>query len=67
MLQDTDGMDAEHLDAARDMALTAARDVMCGEISRGSLSLSSCIEIRDESHTIVGRVLFRDAVTISGI
>lgn len=67
VLQDADGIDAESLDAARALALTSARDVMCGEISQGSLCLSCFIEICDDSHAMLERVMFRDAVAISGL
>lgn len=67
VLRDADGMNAENLDAARALALTSARDVMCGEISKGSLCLSCFIEIRNDTNTIIERVMFRDAVAISGL
>lgn len=66
ILLDHDGVDAEHLDAARQLAIAAARDIMCGEIGDGALCLSCYIEIR-EGEQVVDRVLFRDAVVVTGI
>ena len=67
VLADHDGMEADHLAAARDIALAAARDVMCGEIGEGALCLSCFIEIRDDQRELLDRVMFRDAVQITGL
>ena len=65
--QDRDGAEAEDLEAAREIALTAARELMCAEISTGTLCLSCFIEIRDEKNRILDRVDFQKAVQISGL
>lgn len=67
VIADQDGSEIDSLDAAREQAITAARDIMCGEISRGTLCLSCHIEIRDEAHAVLDRVPFRDAVAITGL
>lgn len=63
---DQDGVEAADLSAARTLAVTAARDIMCGEISRGELCLACFIEIRD-AREVLARVLFKDAVAITGL
>lgn len=65
--KDSDGEEAESLKVAREIALTAARELMCAEISTGMLCLSCFIEIRDGQNRILDRVDFREAVKISGL
>ncbi len=65
--KDSDGEEAESLESARKIALAAARDLMCAELSTGLLCLSCFIEIRDGHNRILERVDFREAVKISGL
>ncbi len=55
------------MESAREIALTAARDLMCADLRTGVLCLSCSIEIRDGYHRILDRVDFREAVKISGL
>lgn len=64
---DEEGRELTGMAQARDTAVAAARDVMMGELARGHLCLSCHIEIREAGGTMVGTVLFRDAVEVSGI
>ena len=65
VLTDQEGSEAENFEAARTLATAAARDIMCSEIASGALFLACFIEIRDERR-FLGRVMFKDAVAISG-
>lgn len=64
---DEEGLEAEDLDAARTLAVTAVRDIMAREVQEGNLCLSCFIEIRDENHAVRDRIMFRDAIRISGL
>lgn len=64
---DEDGIEAKNLGAAHDLAVTAVRDIMCGEIRGGALCLSCHIEILDADRQVLEKVRFRDAVRISGL
>lgn len=67
ILTDDEGRDFPNLAIARLEAITAARGVMADEVMHGRLCLSCFIEIRDENGTTVGKVLFKDIVTVSGL
>ena len=66
-IEDEEGLELANLDGARLVALKAAREIMCGEVSHGRLCLSCCIAIRDETGQIVMSVPFKDAVTLAGL
>ena len=63
---DPEGRDFATLDAARTAAITDARAIMCGEIDGGALCLDCHIDISDENHVHLLRVLFKDAVEVNG-
>lgn len=63
---DPEGRDFATLDEARDAAIADARAIMCGEIDGGALCMACYIDISDASHVHLTRVLFKDAVEISG-
>lgn len=64
---DDEGVERESLDAVRDEAVRAAREVMCAEVSEGALCLSCRIDVRDSTGAVVLSVLFRDALTVTGM
>lgn len=64
---DTDGIEARDLEHVREIAVTSARDIMSAEIAAGRLCLSCHIDVLDEARQPVMRILFRDAVTITGL
>jgi hypothetical protein len=63
--EDEAGCELSDLAAARKRAIEGLRDVMAGELRRGELNLGACIEIEDESHTIVMTVQFAEAVRVT--
>lgn len=63
---DEEGREVASLASAYDLAITAARAVMCAEVAEGRLCLSCHIEVIDEHGTRVLLVPFSDAVTITG-
>ena len=52
--RDEEGRDLKNLQTARAVAVMSARDIMCGEVLLGRVSLGDAIEVEDES----GRKLF---------
>lgn len=66
LLEDEEGVELPDLTAARRAAVKNARDVMCGEINRGTLCLGCRIEVRDSHGVTVLELPFREAVEISG-
>lgn len=64
---DEDGRELPDLQAAKAVAVEAAREVMCAEVAEGRLCLSCCIVICTEERQEVGRVPFRDAVEVVGL
>jgi hypothetical protein len=65
VLEDFEGLECASAEHAAQLALTNARDVMMGDLRDGRLCLSSHISISDGTRE-VGRVIFRDAVVITG-
>lgn len=63
---DPEGRDFATLDDARTAAIADARAIMCGEIDHGTLCLACYIDVSDEQHVHLIRVLFKDAVEVSG-
>lgn len=63
---DPEGRDFASLDEARDAAIVDARAIMCGELDAGTLCLSCYIDISDDAHVHLARVLFKDAVEVNG-
>lgn len=66
LFADEEGREALDVDAARAIALTAARDIMAAEVKEGRLCLSCRIDISDERGNVVATVPFSEAVTITG-
>lgn len=66
VFDDEDGVELDDLEAAHAVALKSARDLMCGEISRGHLCLGCRIEVRDGRGETVLELPFRDAVQVTG-
>lgn len=68
VLEDIEGLECSSLQAAQELAVTSARDIMAGDLlAGGRLSLGDHISILDGSSTEVGRVYFRDAVIVTGM
>lgn len=65
--EDPEGIDVHGVDAASATAVAAARDVMAGEVIAGELCLSCFIQILDVRRRLVRKVMFRDAVLVSGV
>lgn len=64
---DPEGREVVDLAAARAIAITAAREVMCSELGEGRLCLSCHIEVIGPDGARLLLVPFKDAVTISGL
>lgn len=65
--EDPDGREVANLDAAWDVAIRAARAVMCAELDEGRLCLGCHIDVIDADGAHLLRVPFREAVTITGM
>ena len=65
VLTDVEGCECASVEEAIQLATASARDVMIGEIREGRLCLACYISIADSAQAEVGRVRFRDAVTVS--
>lgn len=64
---DLEGLDLPDLSAGRETAITAARDVMCGELVNGALCLGCHIDIADAKGRVLLTVRFIDAVHVTGL
>jgi len=64
---DEEGLECSSLDAVRREAVSAARAVMCAELSEGRLCLSCHIEVEDSAGQIALTVPFREVVALSGL
>lgn len=63
--KDLEGRDLIDLDTARDAAIVAARDVMGGELARGTLRLACYIDIANADGQLLMRVGFSIAVEVT--
>ena len=63
---DPEGREFASLQAAHEAAVEDARAIMCEEVGDGHLCLSCHIEIMDVGGQCVERVLFKDAVDVTG-
>jgi hypothetical protein len=63
---DREGTMLSNLDAARRLAVTAARDLVAVGAQDGTVDLSHWIEVQDEAGNEVFRVRFCDSVTWVG-
>ena len=67
LTEDREGIECASREEAMDVALSSARDVMVGELRAGKLCLACYITITEGSNGEIGRVRFRDAVSVSGL
>lgn len=65
-LRDPDGTELEDLVAAVAHALVEARALLSFEAIDGTLNLNQHFMVEDEARTVVHRLDFRDAVTVTG-
>ena len=65
--RDKEGVELADLAAALGEALKGARDLMASEVQAGTLDLSALIAIGDERGREVHRLLFSDALTVTGL
>ena len=63
--EDEEGQEVADLEAARVVALRAARDIMASDVQRGMLDLSSFIEIEDADKRLVHTLGFEQAVDMT--
>jgi hypothetical protein len=63
---DTEGRGFLDLATARAMAVRDALSIMSHEVANGTLRLSCHIDIMDQSGNLVDRVMFSDALVVSG-
>lgn len=63
---DPDGVERASVQDAIDAAVEGVREVLSGQVIAGRLHLGGVVVITDEADAEVGRVQFRDVVTISG-
>lgn len=63
--EDEEGVELEDENAAREKALSGARDLMAGDLREGELNLSSFIEVEDEAHRLLFTLHFSDAVKLT--
>jgi len=64
-VEDEEGRELPDLEAAREAAIKAARDIMAADVQRGMLDLSSFIEIEDPAHQLVHTLGFAEAVDLT--
>jgi hypothetical protein len=67
VLSDEEGLVLPDDEAARKNAINEARSIMAAEVRSGKLCLSCCIDIRREDGEPVASVLFKDAVSVTGL
>ena len=65
-VDDEEGQEFPDLDAARECAVEAARDLVCADIRQGYLNLDHRVEVADGAGVVLLQVTFRDAFTIEG-
>jgi hypothetical protein len=63
-LRDTDGLELADLEAVKRAVISAARDVMCGDLRNGILDLRYQIDAEDAAGTLVYSMPFQHAVSI---
>ena len=63
---DEEGQELADLEAARAVAVEAARGLVCESVKHGHLNLDHRIEITDEANARVMTVTFREAFTLTG-
>ena len=63
MLLDPEGRQVDDTALIASMALKDARGMISQDALTGQIDLDQCIEVKDESGTLVHQLAFRDAVT----
>lgn len=61
---DEEGLNLPDEAAARDTALSCAREMACAEVLKGHLRLDHRIEVEDEAGRTVATLAFGDAVSV---
>jgi hypothetical protein len=64
IVRDEEGLDLPDMDAARDEAMRAARELIGEEAKRGQVTLSHRIEVEDEIGLPCFTIRYRDAVEV---
>jgi hypothetical protein len=67
VVADEEGRELPDIAAARVRATMEAREIMAAEVKQGRLCLSCHIEIMDEAGRPASKILFREALYISGL
>jgi hypothetical protein len=62
---DEEGQELPDIEAARELALDSARDLVCDSVHLGHLNLDHRIEVEDEQGETLIVLTFREAFTIS--
>jgi hypothetical protein len=62
---DEEGRELPDIEAARELALDSARDLVCDSVHLGHLNLDHRIEVADEGGETLIVLTFREAFTIS--
>jgi hypothetical protein len=63
---DEEGKEFPNAPVAHQKAIAAAREMAAEAVRNGRLVLDHRIEVADEDGEVVGKVYFRDAVTVEG-
>jgi hypothetical protein len=63
-VEDEEGRDLPDAGAARAEAVRGARGLMADDLQRGTLALSSFVEVEDEEHRLLFTISFKDMVEI---
>jgi hypothetical protein len=61
---DEEGLDLPDLEAAREMALDSARELVCESVHQGHLNLDHRLEVVDDDGETLIVLTFREAFTI---
>ncbi|MDB5720278.1 MAG: hypothetical protein JWP15_896 [Alphaproteobacteria bacterium] len=64
IVMDEEGQELADLEAAREVALDSARDLVCESVQHGHLNLDHRIEVEDDKGETLLVLTFRDAFTI---
>jgi hypothetical protein len=64
VVEDEEGVECHDAATAKAKALEALRDVLAGDLLRGSVNTASFIDVEDEQRQLIARVSFANAVTL---
>ena len=59
-----EGRELRDVDAAREEAIRALRDIMAGDVCSGELNLAAFLEVEDESRQLLFTLSVEDAVQV---